>query len=158
MQKTLAALVIGLATITATATSAAAATTTRTAKPALASHVVAIYGDDVSGDNTGGYVLYNNGLVHAIWAPFYGDAVGKATNFVAMAQESDGYWLITSTGKIFTFGSGCGSGEVLQGPSKFNAPIVGAIYPERGTLIGAFDIMSSKGTTYEFECNSPGGM
>ena len=70
---------------------------------------------------------------------FYGDAVGKATNFVAMAQESDGYWLITSTGSRFLPSArAAGAAKLLQGPSKFNAPIVGAIYPERGTLIGAF--------------------
>ena len=66
--------------------------------------------------------------------PFYGDARKSGlTNFAALAQTYNGYWLVTSTGKVYTYGSVC-QGDKISAPKKVVSPIIGTLYLSPGLV------------------------
>ena len=113
----------------------------------------------------GGWVLYSNGKVNAIdGAPFFGDARKSGLdNFTTIAPSAggDGYWLVTSTGKVFTYGAdivqACGPGAKVVVP-KIVGPIVGATFlsvalQANGNVIG-FQMVNAAGNVYQYLCES----
>jgi hypothetical protein len=130
--------------------------TVPTTTPTASVHIVAAFPNDVTITNsTGGYILYSNGRVNAVQgAPFYGDARKSGlNNFVTMAQDPlSGYWLITSTGQIYAYGSKICSGPPgVVGPKQVVGPIVGTIYPANSNTEG-FTMVNAAGTLYSYSC------
>lgn len=124
-------------------------------------HIVgAFQSADDNTDGVGGYVLYSNGKLNALnGAPFYGDARQSGQdNFVTMAQNADGgYWLVTSTGKVFAYGVQDCSGDTIQQPSHVQPPIVGAINlssAAANNFDAGFQMVNESGTTYTWSCGS----
>jgi hypothetical protein len=134
----------------------ASASSNGSRRPASPSaHIVGTFADNDSGTNTsGGWILYSNGLVEALaGAPNYGSATHHGlNNFVGMADDtqSNGYWLVTSTGKVFSFGTTCQDATLGGHAPSFG--IVGAIDQASQTNEG-FDLVSSSGKLYPFTCN-----
>lgn len=130
------------------------------AEPPVASatpspHIVGTW-PDTNESGTGGWLLWSNGKVVAIdGAAFYGDARHAGyNNFVGMLASDElggqGYWLVTATGVVKSFGPACGDNASLHAPAKMpTSGIVGLI---EGTENSAFEAVSSKGATYAFKC------
>lgn len=113
----------------------------------------------VGGNSYGGYILYSNGkLVAYGGAPFYGDARSKGlNNFTALGQDgsNNGYWLVTATGKVYTYGNLC-QGDVVKEPTVV-PPIVGTMFltaaqQNNGNIDTGFLMVNSKGTVYPYLC------
>jgi hypothetical protein len=131
---------------------AASLSTAPQAGAAAAPRLVGTWPDTYSG--SGGWMLWSNGSVHALEnAPFFGDASKKGLNsFVGMVPDAagDGYWLLTSTGRVYPFGHTCAD-EVLKGPAHVpTSGIVGGI--DRSDGIEGFDMVTSRGGVYGFKC------
>jgi len=140
-----------------------AGTATTTNRPA--SHVVGAW----ASNSVGGYILSSKGAVTALnHAPYYGSAVGKGNNFVGMITDTDqneteGYWLITSTGQVYSFGVTCENG-VLGFPNWVpTSGIVGAVGMDNEVHEG-FAMIAASGEQYVFACRylrsvvpAPGG-
>ena len=134
------------------------------ASAAPAPHIITAVPTANSGDMNGGYILYSNGKVMAIGgAPFYGDAVSAGLNdFVAIAQDggSDGYWLVTATGKVYTYGSDpvqeCGPGNKVVVP-HIVGPIVGTTFlsaaqQNDSNVSTGFDMVNGHGEVFPYLC------
>ena len=113
----------------------------------------------VGGNAYGGYILYSNGrLVATGGAPFYGDAVRTGLhNFVALGQDdsSSGYWLVTATGKVYTYGNLC-QGDTIQAP-KIVGRIVGTMFlttaqQNNFNIDAGFAMVSNTGRVYDYLC------
>ena len=105
---------------------------------------------------TGGYVLWSNGRVTALdRASFYGDArTSDLNNFVGLASDRDskGYWLVTSSGKVFGFGQICSTGGTLTVPkSAPSSNVIGVIDQATNNNEG-FAMITSSGKQYNFNC------
>jgi hypothetical protein len=107
---------------------------------------------------TGGWILWSNGKVRpAGEAPFYGDARGSGLNdFVGMIASNDaggaGYFLVTSTGKVRSFGPVCGSGGTLAPPAHLpTSGVVGLI--SRSDGYAGFEMVTSTGSMFGFTCD-----
>jgi hypothetical protein len=127
--------------------------------PVPGGHVVGAFPATAGASSNGGYILYSNGEINAVGgAPFYGDARHSGlTNFVAVAQDGDnaGYWLVTATGKVFTFGQVCQGGDTVSEPA-ITGPIVGTMYlsiTQEGQVDTGFQMVNSAGTVYTYACN-----
>jgi hypothetical protein len=123
--------------------------------PRVVPHVVGTWPDHSGSNTSGGWELWSNGKVVALQgAPSFGGAVSRGlNNFVGMVSDStyDGYWLITSTGRVFPFGTVC-QNQKLVGPR--NAPksgVVGAINL-RSQIDEGFNIVNTKGQSFSFKC------
>jgi hypothetical protein len=145
-------------TTTSKTTTTRPPTTTTTVRPvpAGATHVVGTFADDDGGQNTsGGWILWSNGRVQALLgAPNYGSATASGlNNFVGMVDDiqSNGYWLVTSTGRIFPFGTVC-QDQTLTGPKTLPAPAVGAVNLKTQITEG-FALVTATGATYAYECS-----
>jgi hypothetical protein len=125
---------------------------------APAPRVVGAFPNTVGVTSAGGYVLYNNGKVNALnSAPFYGDArKGGLTNFAALAQTYNGYWLVTSTGKVYTYGPVC-QGDKILAPKKLVSPIIGTLNLSQAQMNNSnidtgFQMVNAKGNVYSYFC------
>lgn len=134
------------------------ASVSTSAHAAPAPRVVGAFPNTVGFTSAGGYVLYNNGKVNALnSAPFFGDARKSGlTNFAALAQTYNGYWLVTSTGKVYTYGSVC-QGDKISAPKKVVSPIVGTLYlsqaqMKNSNLDTGFQMVNASGTVYSYLC------
>jgi hypothetical protein len=134
------------------------ATVATSAHAAPAPRVVGAFANTVGFTSAGGYVLYNNGKVNAVnSAPFYGDARKSGlTNFAALAQTYSGYWLVTSTGIVYTYGAVC-QGDKIAAPKKVVSPIVGTLYlsqvqKNNSNIDTGFQMVNSSGTVYSYLC------
>jgi hypothetical protein len=131
----------------------AAASTQTTPKP----HIVGAWANDAGFVTDGGWVLWSNGAVHAYaGASNYGNATGAhLNNFVGMVPDiqASGYWLITGTGRVFSFGTTCGLGDgsVRRPAGVPGSGIVGAIDLTNPTGEG-FVMVSATGKLYRFDC------
>ena len=121
-------------------------------------HIVAVV-PYVNG-GTGGYILYSNGkLLADDGAPFYGDARSKGiSSFAAVAQDGSGtgYWLVTTTGQVFTFGNLCQGDAVSE--SKIPPPIVGTMFlsqaqQNNGNIDTGFLMVDAQGKVGAYTCN-----
>ncbi len=121
------------------------------------SHVVSAVPDANGG--TGGYVLYSNGKLLALGgAPFYGDARAKGLNdFSAIGQDgnSSGYWLVTATGQVFTFGNVCQGDRIAE--AKVAPPIVGTMFMSRAqqnnvNIDTGFLMVNAEGNVFTYAC------
>jgi len=154
MRKVIAGMLVALAAVGATAFGAleAGASTGGAMKP----HIVGTWADDTNlGASTGGWELWSNGRVVALQgaADFGGAASHKLNDFVGMVGDTlgDGYWLVTSTGQVFPFGSVC-LDKTLKRPRGVPASgIVGAVNLMSQTVEG-FDLVSSNGAVFPFRC------
>ena len=129
------------------------------AHAAPAPRVVGAFPNTVGVTSAGGYVLYNNGKINALnSAPFYGDARKSGlTNFAALAQTYNGYWLVTSTGKVYTYGSVC-QGDKISAPKKVVSPIIGTLYLSQAQMKSSnvdtgFQMVNASGTVYSYLCS-----
>lgn len=131
------------------------------AVPGLAStpaaHLVGTWANDQDGgtQTSGGYELWSNGKVVPLQgAAGYGDAAGTGQDdFVGMVTDywATGYWLVTSTGKVYAYGRVC-QDQRLVGPKHVpTSGIVGGV-DMKGTNIEGFDLVGANGTTYQFQC------
>jgi hypothetical protein len=146
--------------ILASALLAASATVAGVASAAPAPHIVAAFPDTLGVNSAGGYVLYSNGKVDALdGAPFYGDARQTGLNdFVTLAEDTkgnNGYWLVTATGKVYTYGGLC-QGDTIQEP-KITGPIVGTIalslaQQNNSNVDDGFQMVNARGTVYPYLC------
>jgi len=125
--------------------------------PRAVPRVVGTWANDQDGSTElgGGYELWSNGKVVALdKAPYRGDAAGtRRDDFVGMVTDfwSTGYWLVTSTGRIYPFGKVCVD-QALVGPKKVpSTGIVGAIDLSNPVNEG-FDLVGANGATYPFQC------
>jgi hypothetical protein len=121
-------------------------------------HVVAAFPNTIGLSQAGGYVLYNNGKVNALnGAPFYGDARKSGiTNFAALNQAYGGYWLVTATGKVYSYGSVC-QGDKISPPKNVVSPIVGTLSMSQAQMNNSnidtgFQMVNAKGTVYSYLC------
>ena len=144
-------------TLSAVGAGLASATPKHLAAPREVPHIVGTWANDQSGSTqlSGGYELWSNGRVVALQgAQFHGDAVGSGQDdFVGMVTDfwSVGYWLITSTGRVYSYGKVC-QDQNLVGPKKVpTSGIVGAIDLSNSENEG-FDMVSATGTAYQFQC------
>jgi hypothetical protein len=74
------------------------------------------------------------------------------TNFAALAQTYNGYWLVTSTGKVYTYGSVC-QGDKISAPKKGVSPIVGTLYLSQAQMKSSnldtgFQMVNASGTVF----------
>ena len=86
-------------------------------------------------------------------APNYGSATASGlNNFVGMVDDirSNGYWLVTSTGRIFPFGSVC-QDQTLTGPRTLPGPVVGAV-DLKSQINEGFALVTATRATYAYEC------
>jgi hypothetical protein len=149
-----------LAPILASALLAAPATVAGVASAAPAPHIVAAFPDTLGFNSAGGYVLYSNGKVDALdGAPFYGDARRTGLNdFATLAEDTQGnsgYWLVTTTGKVYPYGGLC-QGDTIQEP-KITGPIVGTLtltlgQQNSGSVDDGFQMVNARGTVYPYLC------
>lgn len=107
----------------------------------------------------GGYVLYSDGVLKAMdGAPFYGDARHSGLkDFAAIAEDdsSSGYWLVTATGKVFTFGTVC-QGDNIQAP-KVTGRVVGTMFlsnaqQQSDNVDTGFAMVTSTGAVDDYLC------
>lgn len=153
--------VTALAIATSMAVGLTVTTTVTVASAAPAPHIVGAYPDTMGFNNAGGYVLYSNGRVNAIdGAPFYGDArTSGLDDFTTMAEDlqgGKGYWLVTATGKVFTYGGTC-EGDTISAPKDVIGPIVGTLQlslaqQNNGNVDTGFQMVNAKGTVYPYLC------
>lgn len=138
-------------------------TPTTLAKPTGPAHVVGAF-PAFGGNGTGGYVLYSTGRLDALdGAPFYGDArKAGLDNFVTMAQTSDGYWLVTATGEVFTYGgiNGDCQGDTVSRPTNLVGRVIGTLFlsakqQNNGNIDAGFLLVTSAGDIYTYACRSP---
>jgi len=122
-----------------------------------AARLVGTWANDQSGGTqvAGGYELWSDGAVVALkGAIYYGDAVGtEQDDFVGMVSDywSTGYWLVTSTGRVYSFGAVC-KDQALVGPQHPpTAGVVGAIDLKETDAEG-FNMVTVTGATYAFQC------
>jgi hypothetical protein len=106
----------------------------------------------------GGWILWSNGTVRPVGeAPFYGDARRSGLNdFVGMITADDaggaGYFLVTSTGKVRSFGPVCGTGGTLAPPAHLpTSGVVGLI--DRSDGYAGFEMVTSSGAMFGFSCD-----
>jgi len=125
--------------------------------PATTVHIVGAWANNESGGTelSGGYELWSNGKVVPLeGARYYGSPVGSGlNNFVGMVPDywSNGYWLVTSSGKIYSYGEVCKE-ERLTGPRNVpSSGIVGAIDLKDTTNEG-FDLVAASGAVFQFQC------
>jgi hypothetical protein len=148
-------------TLLVTAFAATLAACTALVAPGLAAgsapRVVGTWADNQSGGTqvSGGYELWSNGRVVPLQgAAFYGDAAKSGSNdFVGMITDywSTGYWLITSSGQVFSYGQVCKE-QRLVGPAHMpSSGIVGAVNLKDQDNEG-FNMVTSTGATYGFRC------
>jgi len=121
-----------------------------------AAHLAGVFPNDMLGTSTGGYLLYSNGRITALsGAPLYGNGVAKKLNdFVGMVTDisGNGYYLVTTTGKYFSFGPTCKQPFHLVRPRvPAHASIVGAINPT-SYFTGGFEMVSKTGRLYAVKC------
>lgn len=130
-----------------------------TASATPAAHVVAAVPNTIGDNSDGGYILYSDGVLAAYGgAPFYGDARAKGLNdFTAVGQATanSGYWLVTATGKVYTYGNIC-QGDTIQEP-KVAGPIVGTMFltgaqQNNNNIDTGFLMVNSAGTVYLYAC------
>jgi hypothetical protein len=149
MKKLLIGPIVALGLVTGLVASGGAASAT-------APHIVGAWSDNDSDNNTsGGWVLWSNGKLDALsGAPFYGDARKQGlNNFVGMVDDTQfkGYWLVTSTGKVFSYGQACPD-EALTIPHNVpTSGIIGAI-DQQNQINEGFSLVSSTGALYNFTC------
>jgi hypothetical protein len=144
-------IMVGLALAAASAVPAFMAAAPASAAPAT--HLVGLFPNQGPAAN-GGYMLYSNGRVVPVGgAAYYGSALGHGNNFVSLVSDSSnpGYWEVTSTGKAYSVGQTCSSGETLQG-ARPHGTVIGAVNPTGSTDEG-FDLVTASGRTYEWQCN-----
>jgi hypothetical protein len=105
---------------------------------------------------TGGYVLWSNGRVTALnRASFYGDARASGlNNFVGLVSDygSEGYWLVTSSGKVFAFGPTCSTGGTLTAPKSAPSSNVIGVIDQGANNNEGFAMITSSGKRYNFSC------
>ena len=107
-------LVAGLLVVAGLVGEGAVATPLSMASAAPAPRIVGTW-PNTSESPAGGWILWSNGKVRPVGeAPFYGDARGSGLNdFVGMIASNDaggaGYFLVTSTGKVRSFGPSAGA-------------------------------------------------
>jgi hypothetical protein len=152
-------------TVKPTTTTTVKPTTTTTVQPTTipttGGHIVGAFqnANDTS-EGVGGYVLYSNGKLNALnGAPSWGGARKSGlTNFVTMAQNAgEGYWLVTSTGKVYPYGVQDCSGDTIQQPSQVQLPIVGTLNlssAASSNVDAGFQMVNASGTTYTWSCAS----
>ena len=106
---------------------------------------------------TGGYIVYNTGKVVVVdGAPNYGSFSVPTDNVVGFAEnaEFEGYWVVTSTGKIYGTKGVCGSGEELMGAAvklKAGESIVGAI--SGSSYSKDFALVTNTGQAFQYACH-----
>jgi hypothetical protein len=128
-----------------------------TSSPKFVPHIIGSWPNDVSSGGTGGFVVYSNGRIVTIdGAPFYGSFNIATNNVVGFAGNGseNGYWVVTSTGKIYGTPGVCSSNETLQGPRVALRPgerVVGAI--SGSSFEKDFALVTSLGRTFEYGCN-----
>lgn len=136
---------------------AVTASASTTGPKAVVGHIVGTWENDINGGGTGGFVVYSSGKVVAVdGAPFYGSFRIASNNVVGFADDGmeNGYWVVTSAGRIYGTPDVCGSGEVLQGPRvslKRGERVLGAIYPLDSD--DDFSLVTNLGRTFEYACN-----
>jgi hypothetical protein len=94
------------------------------------------------------------GATHVVGTFADGSATASGlNNFVGMVDDiqSNGYWLVTSTGRIFPFGTVC-QDQTLTGPKTLPAPAVGAVNLKTQITEG-FALVTATGATYAYECS-----
>jgi hypothetical protein len=105
---------------------------------------------------TGGYIVYSTGKVVVVdGAPNYGSFSIPTDNVVGFAEnaEYEGYWVVTSTGKIYGTKGVCGSGDELKGVAvklKAGESIVGAI--SGSSYSKDFALVTNTGQTFQYAC------
>jgi len=123
--------------------------------PRVVPHVVGTWPDESGSDTSGGWQLWSSGKVVALQgAPYFGGAASHhLNNFVGMVGDSfnDGYWLITSTGKVFPFGTVCQGQKLVAPRGAPKSGVVGAIHL-RSQVDEGFDIITKSGRSYSFKC------
>lgn len=149
MRKLLLALVVVGAVVGGTATGSLAAAAPR-------AHIIGAW-PDVYESGTGGWILWSNGKVVSVGeAPFYGDARhDRINNVVGMLGSTEGggggYWLVTSTGRLLSFGPTCGAGGHLQGPRHVpTSGVVGLVMRSDG--YAGFRMVTASGAMFQFGC------
>lgn len=121
-----------------------------------AGRIVGSWPDTIGAAGTGGYIVYSTGKVVSIdGAPNYGSFSVPGNDVVGFAEssEDDGYWVVTSTGKIYGTRSVCGSGEVLKGAAvtlRAGESIVGAI--SGSSFSNDFALVSNTRQTFQYAC------
>jgi hypothetical protein len=131
---------------------ALASPTAHTRRP----HIVGAWADDVNLNQNGGYTLWSNGRVQArAGAPYFGGAQRRGVNnvvgFVADVF-SDGYWLVSRSGRVYSFGTTCQFGHLKRPPGVPSRGIVGGIDLSRTATNEGLELVSSTGKTYRFVC------
>jgi hypothetical protein len=120
-------------------------------------HIVGTWADDVNLNQNGGYTVWSNGRVQAhAGAPYFGGAQHRGVNnivgFVADAF-SDGYWLVSRSGRVYSFGTTCQFGHLKPPSGVPSRGIVGGIDLSRTVTNEGLILLSSTGKTYRFECS-----
>jgi hypothetical protein len=99
--------------------------------------------------------MWSNGKVVALdGAQYHGDAAGAGRDdFVGMATDfwSAGYWLVTSTGRVYAYGKVCQDQALVRPPKVPSSGIVGAINLGNSVDEG-FDLVGANGAVYRFQC------
>jgi hypothetical protein len=77
-------------------------------------------------------------------------------DFVGMIASDElggeGYFLVTSTGKVDSFGPTCGSGSSLVAPAHLpTSRVIGLIEPADNTHV--FAMVTANGLTFGFQCD-----
>jgi hypothetical protein len=133
-----------------------AASAAGSSQPRVAAHIVSAWPNDVSIGGTGGYIVWSNGKVMTIdGAPFYGTFNIPTNNVVGFAENSsdNGYWVVTSTGKLYGTHGVCQSGETLQGQPvnlKPGEKVVGAV--SASSMEDDFALVTNLGRTFNYGC------
>jgi hypothetical protein len=127
---------------------------------ATTTHIVGTWYDDIPLGDGGGWVLWSNGYVKPFdGAINYGNASGRhLNNFVGMVTDpgDDGYWLITSTGNVFTYGRVCNGNPIqnVNGYPHYN--VIGGIFPKGATDSEGYTLVTGHGRLYHFPCDYTG--
>ncbi len=128
--------------------------------PATKVHIVGTWADETTSNLSGGWVLWSNGNVEPFaGATNYGNATRYRLNdFVGIIGDvnDDGYWLITSTGRIYTYGSTCNGGSLVDTSGTPQYGVIGAIHLSNQTLEG-LSLVTQRGRVYPFVCQERGG-
>lgn len=119
-------------------------------------HIVGTWADDVNLNQNGGYTVWSNGRVQAhAGAPFFGGAQRKGVhNIVGFVADvfSEGYWLVSASGRVFSFGTTCQFGHLKRPAGVPSRGIVGGIDLSRTITNEGLLLISSTGKTYRFVC------
>jgi hypothetical protein len=122
-----------------------------------APRIVGTWANDQSGSTqlSGGYELWSNGKVVALdGAQYLGDAAGAGQDdFVGMVTDfwSAGYWLVTSTGRVYAYGKVCQDQALVRPRNVPSYGIIGAINLANSVDEG-FDLVGANGAVYQFQC------